>query len=164
MSTPSKPAGFPLNNLNTLNTAQPRQRSLTGTIIWIALTGICTLSLTLAAVFLYLNPQIPDAESYRHVKLETPLRVFTADAALIAEFGERRRIPIRFDEVPRHFINALLDTEGEIAVHYRIPGMPTTFFIDADGIVRSMGAGLIVEEVLVEELARIGVTYEPEDP
>lgn len=59
---------------------------------------------------------------------------------------------------------ALLDTEGEIAVHYRIQGMPTTFFIDADGIVRSMGAGLIVEEVLVEELARIGVTYEPEDP
>ena len=102
-----------MNNLDTLNTAQPRQRSLTGTIIWIALTGICTLSLTLAAVFLYLNPQIPDAESYRHVKLETPLRVFTADKALIAEFGERRRIPISFDQVPPHFINALLDTEDK---------------------------------------------------
>ncbi|MXY06924.1 MAG: PBP1A family penicillin-binding protein [Gammaproteobacteria bacterium] len=119
MSTPSKPAGFPLNNLDTLNMALPRQRSLTGTIIWIALTGICTLSLTLAAVFLYLNPQIPDAESYRHVKLETPLRVFTADAALIAEFGERRRIPIRFDEVPRHFINALLDTEDKRFYQHR---------------------------------------------
>ena len=59
---------------------------------------------------------------------------------------------------------ALLDVDGEVAFHYRIPGMPTTFFIDADGIVRSMGAGLIVEEVLVEELAKIGVTYEPEDP
>ncbi len=59
---------------------------------------------------------------------------------------------------------ALLDTDGEVAVHYRIPGMPTTFFIDADGIVRAVGAGLIVEEVLVEELARIGVTYEPESP
>lgn len=92
---------------------------MTGTIIWIALTGICTLSLTLAAVFLYLNPQIPDAESYRHVKLETPLRVFTADAALIAEFGERRRIPIRFDEVPRHFINALLDTEDKRFYQHR---------------------------------------------
>ena len=102
-----------MNNLDTLNTAQPRQKSLTGTIIWIALTGICTLSLTLAAVFLYLNPQIPDAESYRHVKLETPLRVFTADEALIAEFGERRRIPIPFDQVPPHFINALLDTEDK---------------------------------------------------
>ena len=59
---------------------------------------------------------------------------------------------------------ALLDIDGEVAVHYRIPGMPTTFFIDAEGIVRSVGAGLIVEEVLVEELARIGVTYEPESP
>ena len=86
---------------------------MTRTIIWIAFTGVCTLSLTLAAVFLYLNPQIPDAESYRHVKLETPLRVFTADEALIAEFGERRRIPIRFDQVPRHFVNALLDTEDK---------------------------------------------------
>ena len=57
---------------------------------------------------------------------------------------------------------ALLDIDGEVAVHYRIPGMPTTFFIDADGVVRSMGAGLIVEEVLVEELARIGVSYTPE--
>ena len=108
-----------MNNLNTLNTAQPLQRSLTGTIIWIALTGICTLSLTLAAVFLYLNPQIPDAESYRHVKLETPLRVFTADEALIAEFGERRRIPIRLDQVPRHFINALLDTEDKRFYQHR---------------------------------------------
>ena len=57
---------------------------------------------------------------------------------------------------------ALLDEDGEIAAHYRLPGMPTTFFIDAEGIVQSSGAGLIVEEVLVEELARIGVTYTPE--
>ena len=57
---------------------------------------------------------------------------------------------------------ALLDTDGEVAVHYRIPGMPTTFFIDAEGIVQSLGAGLIVEEVLVEELAGIGVSYTPE--
>ena len=69
--------------------------------------------LTLAGVFLYLNPQIPAAETYRHVRLETPLRVFTADGALIAEFGERRRIPIGLEQVPGHFINALLDTEDK---------------------------------------------------
>ena len=57
---------------------------------------------------------------------------------------------------------ALLDVDGEVAAHYRLLGMPTTFFIDADGIVRASGAGLITEEVLVEELARIGVTYTPE--
>ena len=57
---------------------------------------------------------------------------------------------------------ALLDVDGEVAEHYRLLGMPTTFFIDADGIVRAFGAGLIIEEVLVEELARIGVEYTPE--
>ena len=57
---------------------------------------------------------------------------------------------------------ALLDVDGEVAAHYRLLGMPHTFFIDADGIVRASGAGLIIEEVLVEELARIGVEYTPE--
>lgn len=57
---------------------------------------------------------------------------------------------------------AVLDSDGAVALHYRIPGMPTTFFIDADGVVRALGAGLIVEEVLVEELAKIGVSYTPE--
>ena len=78
-----------------------------------AWTLFCGIWLTLAGVFLYLNPQIPAAETYRHVRLETPMRVFTADGALIAEFGERRRIPITLEQVPRHFINALLDTEDK---------------------------------------------------
>lgn len=56
---------------------------------------------------------------------------------------------------------ALLDEEGDVALHYRLPGMPTTFFIDADGVVRAWGAGLIVEETLVEELAKLGVAYAP---
>ena len=56
---------------------------------------------------------------------------------------------------------ALLDAEGDVALHYRLPGMPTTFFIDADGVLRAWGAGLIVEETLVAELAKLGVDYEP---
>ncbi len=57
---------------------------------------------------------------------------------------------------------AVLDTDGAVAVHYRIPGMPTTFFIDAEGVVRDSGAGLVTEEALVEALATIGVEYAPE--
>ena len=56
---------------------------------------------------------------------------------------------------------ALLDADGAIAAHYRLLGMPQTFFIDADGVIRAGGAGIIVKEVLVQELAKIGVTYEP---
>lgn len=79
----------------------------------LGIAGLCAAVLSLAGVYLYLDPQVPKAESYRHVNLETPLRVYTADERLIAEFGERRLIPITLDEVPEYFIRALLDTEDK---------------------------------------------------
>ncbi|MCZ6617411.1 MAG: PBP1A family penicillin-binding protein [Gammaproteobacteria bacterium] len=82
-------------------------------IMWLGLSTLCAAVLSLAGVYLYLNPQIPSAESYRHVQLETPLRIYTADAQLIAEFGERRLIPLSLDQVPELFKRALLDTEDK---------------------------------------------------
>ena len=73
----------------------------------------------MAGAYLYLNPQIPAAESYRNVKLQQPLRIFSADGALIAEFGERRLIPIKLSEVPQQFVNALLDTEDKRFYEHR---------------------------------------------
>jgi len=77
------------------------------------LAATCAGILTLTGIFLYLDPQIPEAKSYRNVKLVTPLRIYANDGALLAEFGERRVIPITLDQVPQHFINALLDTEDK---------------------------------------------------
>ena len=82
-------------------------------IMALAWTAVCGAVLSLAGVYLYLNPQIPSAETYRHVHLETPLRVFTADGSLMAEFGERRVIPVTLAEVPPLFISAVLDTEDK---------------------------------------------------
>jgi len=81
--------------------------------MWLGLATLCAAVLSLAGIFLYLNPQIPKAETYRNVKLETPLRVYAENGALLAEYGERRLIPITLDQVPVHFINALLDTEDK---------------------------------------------------
>jgi penicillin-binding protein 1A len=81
--------------------------------MWWVWTAVCGAVLSLAGAFLYLNPQIPAAESYRHVRLETPLRIFAQGGALMAEFGERRVIPISLTDVPPLFIHALLDTEDK---------------------------------------------------
>ncbi|MEM7078478.1 MAG: transglycosylase domain-containing protein [Pseudomonadota bacterium] len=91
---------------------QKRQNVLR-TIMWLSLCGLCAAVLSLAGAFLYLDPLVPRAESYRDVSLETPLRVYAADGALLAEFGERRLIPITLDQVPQQFIDALLDTEDK---------------------------------------------------
>ncbi len=54
---------------------------------------------------------------------------------------------------------SVLDTDGAVAQHYRLLGMPTTYFIDKDGIVRLSGAGAISADFLREELAKLGHEY-----
>ena len=82
-------------------------------LVWLGLTLLCGGLFGLSGIFLYLNPQIPTAESYRHVKLQTPLRVFSADGVLLGEFGERRQIPVTLEAVPPLFLSAVLDTEDK---------------------------------------------------
>lgn len=61
---------------------------------------------------------------------------------------------------------AVLDTDGSVYTHYLMTtrGMPTTYFIDADGILRYSYPGRIDEDRLVEALATVGLEYEPPEP
>ncbi len=62
---------------------------------------------------LYFAPKIPSVEELQDVHLQEPLRVYTADGKLIAEFGEKRRKPVRFNEVPDLLIKAFLAAEDD---------------------------------------------------
>ena len=85
---------------------------------------ICGLTLGLSGAFLYLSPNLPSVESLRSIELQIPLRVYSSDGKLIAEFGEMRRSPISFSDTPENFINALLAAEDDnFANHYGVdPG------------------------------------------
>lgn len=85
---------------------------------------ICGLALSLSGAFLYLSPNLPSVESLRSIELQIPLRVYSHDAKLIAEFGEMRRSPILFNDIPENFIHALLAAEDDnFANHYGVdPG------------------------------------------
>ncbi len=63
------------------------------------------------SVVLYLGPQLPDIEQLRDIRLQTPLRIFSRDEKLIAEFGEKRRNPVRYDQIPEEFTLAILAAE-----------------------------------------------------
>lgn len=85
---------------------------------------ICGLALSLSGAFLYLSPNLPSVDSLRSIELQIPLRVYSNDAKLIAEFGEMRRSPILFSDIPDNFIHALLAAEDDnFAHHYGVdPG------------------------------------------
>ena len=67
----------------------------------------------LAGLYLYLSPKLPEAEALQDIKLQTPLRIVSADGQLIGQFGEQKRIPARYEELPETFVSALLAAEDD---------------------------------------------------
>ncbi|GAB2198601.1 penicillin-binding protein 1A [Sessilibacter sp. MAH4] len=67
----------------------------------------------LAGIYLYLTPNLPDVETLKETKFQIPLRIYTRDEKLIGEFGEKRRSPIRFEEIPENFAHAILSAEDD---------------------------------------------------
>ena len=84
---------------------------------------------TIAAAYYYVLPSLPDVATLKTVKLQTPLRIYSHDGKLISQFGEKRRIPLSLDEIPKHLIEAVLATED--ARFYEHNG------IDPIGILRA---------------------------
>ncbi|MDH1264116.1 penicillin-binding protein 1A [Pseudomonas sp. GD03944] len=88
---------------------------------WSCVAIFCGLLLSLSGAFLYLSPSLPSVESLRSIQLQIPLRVFSSDGKLIAEFGEMRRSPIAFSDIPSDFTHALLAAEDDnFANHYGV--------------------------------------------
>ena len=67
----------------------------------------------LAGLYLYLSPKLPEASALTDIKLQTPLRIVSSDGQLIGQFGEQKRIPARYEDLPQSFVDALLAAEDD---------------------------------------------------
>jgi cytochrome c biogenesis protein CcmG/thiol:disulfide interchange protein DsbE len=74
--------------------------------------------------------------------------------------GIRLRAVLEPDEAQREAYGDLGRTLSVLR-DYRVRGMPTTFFIDADGIIRGIKQGLISPGEASELLATIGLDWQP---
>ncbi|QKT03428.1 penicillin-binding protein 1A [Ectothiorhodospiraceae bacterium 2226] len=79
--------------------------------------------------YLYLAPQLPSIEVLTDVRFQVPLRVYSRDGALMAEFGEQRRSPLSYEEMPEQMIQAVLAAEDDRFFSH--PG------VDYQGIARA---------------------------
>ncbi|PLW84236.1 peptidase [Kineobactrum sediminis] len=92
----------------------------------------------LAGVYLYLNPDLPDVETLRDVKLQTPMQVYTRDGDLIGQFGEQKRIPLTFDAIPEQFTRALMAAEDDGFFEHR--------GVDLTGLMRAVSELVLTGE------------------
>ena len=83
---------------------------------WLAIFSICAFLLAGIGIgYLYskIAPELPDVQQLREVQLQMPLRIYTADSDLIAEYGEKRREPVMITQVPDNLKNAIIAAEDQ---------------------------------------------------
>src|SRR5262245_24065490 len=98
-------------------------------LLILALFGVVLGCGALGFAYWLIAPRLPPVETLRDVRLQVPLRVYTADNKLIATFGETRRIPVKIDKIPAQVKNAFIAAED--ARFYEHPGF------DWQGVVRA---------------------------
>ncbi|AZQ12366.1 penicillin-binding protein 1A [Shewanella khirikhana] len=98
--------------------------------ILIALFSLALLGVgAIVAAYFYVLPDLPDVATLKTVQLQTPLKIYSQDGKLISQYGEKRRIPVKLEDVPKPLLQAFLATED--ARFYEHQG------IDPVGIVRA---------------------------
>lgn len=112
------------------------------------LLGVVTIS----GIYFYLKDDLPDVTTLLDVRLQTPMQVFTADGELISQFGEKRRIPLKLEEMPPLLVQAFLAVED--TRFYEHPGIDIIGIFRAMTVVASSGDFSQGASTITQQLAR----------
>ena len=87
--------------------------TVTKYISYFVILGFCISYMGFLAAYMYAWRQLPDVETLKEVKLQTPMRVYTREGLLIGEFGEEHRVPISIEKIPERLNQAFIATEDK---------------------------------------------------
>lgn len=90
-----------------------------------AMAGFCAV----LVIVLYCNAKLPSVDRLENVQLQVPLKIYTSDGKLIGEYGQKRRTPIKIEDIPEQLKRAILATEDRR--FYEHPG------VDIRGLLRA---------------------------
>lgn len=101
--------------INATEVNPPKKRFWRGLLkfIYIMLGTVLCGVLLVAITVIITWPKLPELEAMRDYRPRVPLRVYTSDHVLLAEFGEERRDVVPIQEIPQVLIDALLAAEDD---------------------------------------------------
>lgn len=119
-------------------------------LLWDLAALTLTGAVIVMGVYLLLQSQVPDVKALGDTHLQVPMRIFSKDGKLMGEFGDKRRDPVAFDQIPPLLVKAVLATED--ARFYEHSGVD--FFALARAAVaviktgrKSQGGGTVTMQV-----------------
>lgn len=95
------------NNTSLRVKPRKKRRFLSKALFYSFLWGGLSVALFVSVLYL----RLPDINELRNIRYQQPLRILTADGALISQIGQIKRTPVPYEETPSHLINALLSAE-----------------------------------------------------
>jgi penicillin-binding protein 1A len=90
-----------------------RHKKLIKGILTLTVLGVGGFLILASCLFLYLSPKLPSVEELKRVELQIPLKVYSEDLQIIAEFGEKKRSPVNFNQIPPAMVDAFLAAEDD---------------------------------------------------
>lgn len=81
------------------------------------------------ALYRHLEPQLPGIDQLLDVRYQIPMSIYSRDGKLIGQFGEKKRSPMAFAEIPRITSQAFLAAEDDRFFEH--PG------VDYQGLLRA---------------------------
>ncbi|ANY63429.1 penicillin-binding protein [Comamonas aquatica] len=103
-------------------------------LIGLAVAGALALAMVVAVALAMAYPNLPDVSELADYRPKLPLRIYSAEGALLGEFGEERRTLTPINDIPKVMVDAVLAIED------------TRFFehggVDYKGMLRAALANL----------------------
>ena len=80
---------------------------------WLFAFGSTVLVAGMLYIYAVLVPALPSIDHLEDTQYQVPLRIYDRNEVLLAEFGEHRRIPVRFEKIPRYLVDAVVSVEDD---------------------------------------------------
>ncbi|MCK4586853.1 MAG: transglycosylase domain-containing protein, partial [Gammaproteobacteria bacterium] len=92
--------------------------------------GVFLTTILVLGLYLFIVPNLPSIDVLKDVRFQVPLRVYSRDLKLMAEFGEKKRAPMEYEEFPDLMVKAVLAAED--SRFFEHPG------VDYQGLLRAV--------------------------
>ena len=79
----------------------------------LAAAGLLVSLAAAGYVYFVLVPKLPEVRQLEDTEYQVPMRVYDRNGLLLAEYGEHRRIPVKYEAIPKKIEQAFLAAEDD---------------------------------------------------
>ncbi len=122
---------------------------------YLLILAVCCILLgagSIYGLYKFIEPQLPDVATLKDVRLQIPMQVYSADGELIAQYGEKRRIPLTLSQIPPEMVKAFVATEDSRV--YEHPGVDPVGIFRAASVALFSGHASQGASTITQQLAR----------